>query len=95
MKNVVPLQMQYMKKMATIATTTRTYELFYDSVAVTTKGIDIIYTKTPTIFVSIDLSGNKFEREIPNAFGELRALIGDSIFPIIDLLVLFPDPWEI
>ncbi|CAI8586988.1 unnamed protein product [Vicia faba] len=76
MKNVVPLQLQYMKKMATIATTTRTYEFFYDSVTVTIKGNNIIYTKIPTIFVSIDLSGNKFEGKIPNAIGDLRALIG-------------------
>lgn len=62
--------------MVSVATYTHTYEVFYDSVTVTTKWIDITYTKIPTIFVSIDLSGNKFEGNIPNVIGELHALIG-------------------
>lgn len=48
----------------------------FSTTTVTTKGIDITYTKIPTIFVSIDLSGNKFEGDIPNVIGELHALIG-------------------
>lgn len=42
----------------------------------TTKGIDITYAIIPTIFVSIDFSGNKFEGDIPNVIGELHAIIG-------------------
>ncbi|GAU34069.1 hypothetical protein TSUD_255650 [Trifolium subterraneum] len=49
---------------------------YYDSVAVTTKGIDITLVKIPTIFVIIDLSRNKFEGQIPNVIGKLHALIG-------------------
>ncbi|GAU42415.1 hypothetical protein TSUD_324700 [Trifolium subterraneum] len=47
-----------------------------DSVTVTTKGIELELVRIPIFFVSIDLSRNKFEGEIPNAIGELRALKG-------------------
>jgi Leucine-rich repeat (LRR) protein len=49
---------------------------YYDSVTVATKGINITLVKIPTIFVSIDLSRNKFEGEIPDVIGELDALKG-------------------
>jgi hypothetical protein len=46
------------------------------SVTVTTKGIELKLVRIPKFFVSIDLSRNKFEGEIPNAIGELHALKG-------------------
>jgi len=49
---------------------------YYDSVTVTTKGIKMTLTKIPTMFVSIDLSRNKFEGDIPDAIGELDAVTG-------------------
>jgi Leucine-rich repeat (LRR) protein len=49
---------------------------YYDSVTVATKGINITLVKIPTIFVSIDLSRNEFEGEIPDVIGELDALKG-------------------
>jgi len=45
-------------------------------VTVTTKGNEMTLVKIPIKFVSIDFSRNKFEGEIPNAIGELHALIG-------------------
>ncbi|GAU34111.1 hypothetical protein TSUD_256070 [Trifolium subterraneum] len=47
-----------------------------DSVTVTTKGIELTLVRIPNFFVSIDLSRNKFEGEIPNGIGELHALKG-------------------
>ena len=49
---------------------------FDSTVTVTMKGMSMLLTKIPTDFVSIDLSGNKFEGEIPNVIGELHALKG-------------------
>ncbi|XP_045829845.1 receptor like protein 22-like [Trifolium pratense] len=47
-----------------------------DSVTVTTKGNKLTLGRIPKFFVSIDLSRNKFEGEIPNAIGDLHALKG-------------------
>ncbi|GAU35651.1 hypothetical protein TSUD_255480 [Trifolium subterraneum] len=49
---------------------------YYDSVTLTLKGTNMQMVKIPTIFVSKDLSRNKFEGEIPNVIGKLHALIG-------------------
>jgi Leucine-rich repeat (LRR) protein len=49
---------------------------YYDSVTVTTKGINMTLVKIPTMFVSIDLSRNNFEGEIPDVIGKLDALKG-------------------
>ncbi|QHO26596.1 uncharacterized protein DS421_7g200980 [Arachis hypogaea] len=46
-----------------------------DSVTATMKGLRINLEKIPNVFVSIDLSNNRFEGEIPDDFGELHALI--------------------
>ena len=51
-------------------------ELVYSLMTLTTKGICMPFKKIPINFVSIDLSGNKFEGEIPKVIGELRALVG-------------------
>jgi Leucine-rich repeat (LRR) protein len=48
----------------------------YDSVTVANKGINMTLVKIPINFVTIDLSRNKFEGEIPNVIGELNALRG-------------------
>ncbi|MED6174394.1 hypothetical protein PIB30_068603 [Stylosanthes scabra] len=48
---------------------------YYNSVAETIKGISITFSRIPMIFVIIDLSGNKFEGEIPQVIGELHAVI--------------------
>ncbi|WVY90961.1 hypothetical protein V8G54_036475 [Vigna mungo] len=45
-------------------------------ITVTTKGTSLLFKRIPINFVSIDLSGNKFEGEIPNVIGELQALRG-------------------
>nr|XP_025692493.1 receptor-like protein 35 [Arachis hypogaea] len=47
-----------------------------DSVTATMKGLRTNFKKIPNVLVSIDLSSNRFEREIPDEFGELGALIG-------------------
>ncbi|CAJ1971487.1 unnamed protein product [Sphenostylis stenocarpa] len=75
MKNVVQdevfssLQQQYMQWSFGIGTYT-------SSVTVTIKGTSVAFQKNSTDFVSIDLSGNKFEGEIPNVIGELHELRG-------------------
>ncbi|MED6150256.1 hypothetical protein PIB30_070690 [Stylosanthes scabra] len=63
----------------------RRYEPFYlfgnilleydDSVTETMKGLRSNFEKIPNFLVSIDLSSNRFEGEIPDDFGELSALI--------------------
>ncbi|MED6122590.1 hypothetical protein PIB30_041128 [Stylosanthes scabra] len=45
-----------------------------DSVTETMKGIRSNFEKIPNILVSIDLSNNRFEGEVPDDIGELRAL---------------------
>ncbi|KEH38656.1 receptor-like protein 19 [Medicago truncatula] len=53
----------------------KTYASGYsDSVTMGTKGSKMTLVKIPRNFVSIDLSRNRFEGEIPNAIGELHAL---------------------
>ncbi|XP_058742846.1 receptor-like protein 50 isoform X2 [Vicia villosa] len=55
------------------------YTNYYDSVTVGTKGINMTLVKIPTLFVSIDLSRNQFEGEIPDVIGELHLLKGLNI----------------
>ncbi|XP_027939314.1 receptor-like protein 7 [Vigna unguiculata] len=52
------------------------FGIFFPPTIVTRKGISRPFKKIPTNFVSIDLSGNKFEGEIPKVIGELQALVG-------------------
>ena len=47
-----------------------------ESVTVTTKAISMTLNKIPKSFVTIDLSQNKFEGQIPYVIGELHALRG-------------------
>jgi len=51
-------------------------ELYYSPTTVTIKGTSVLFKRIPINFVIIDLSGNKFEGEIPNAIGQLQALHG-------------------
>ncbi|XP_027356300.1 receptor-like protein 53 [Abrus precatorius] len=80
MKNVLQVEghsnLQYMWAGLGVDASQTKINLFYDSVNITTKGITVMLTKIPTVFVYIDLSSNKFEGEIPNYVGELHALIG-------------------
>jgi len=50
--------------------------VYYSPTTIITKGTSVPFRKIPTNFVSIDLSRNKFDGEIPNVIGELQALIG-------------------
>ncbi|MED6174393.1 Receptor-like protein 9dc3 [Stylosanthes scabra] len=52
------------------------YLEYDDSVTATIKGLTTNFEKIPKVLVSIDLSSNRFEGEIPDDFGELLALIG-------------------
>ncbi|KAL2967055.1 hypothetical protein AAZX31_16G153100 [Glycine max] len=49
---------------------------YADSVTITTKAITVTMGRIRNDFVSIDLSQNRFEGEIPNAIGELHSLRG-------------------
>ncbi|KAL2577535.1 hypothetical protein AAZV13_16G140900 [Glycine max] len=71
MKNVViDTDLQYME------ISIGAKKMYSDSVTITTKAITMTMDKIPKGFVSIDLSKNGFEGEIPNAIGELHALRG-------------------
>lgn len=47
---------------------------YQDAVIVTSKGLDMEFQKILTVFTSIDFSGNKFQGEIPEELGSLKAL---------------------
>jgi hypothetical protein len=79
MKNVTQVTVgtsvqPYMKIMVSVQPFS--FVQYYDSVTLTMKGTDMAMIKIPTIFVSMDMSRNKFEGEIPNVIGELHDLIG-------------------
>ncbi|KAL2967060.1 hypothetical protein AAZX31_16G153600 [Glycine max] len=75
MKNVViDTDLQYME--ISISYGSNKYS---DSVIITTKAITMTMDKIPKGFVSIDLSENGFQGEIPNAIGELHALKGMNL----------------
>ncbi|KAK7828363.1 receptor-like protein 33 [Quercus suber] len=48
---------------------------YEDSITVMNKGIEMELVKILTIFISIDLSNNRFSGEIPNTMGNLKELI--------------------
>ena len=50
------------------------YSFYQDRVAVTFKGNDFELQKILRIFISIDLSSNAFQGEIPNKLGSLNPL---------------------
>ncbi|KAL4298614.1 hypothetical protein S245_057997 [Arachis hypogaea] len=49
---------------------------YEDSLSETIKGVRLDFEKIPTILAFIDVSGNKFEGEIPDVIGELHKLKG-------------------
>ncbi|XP_011046863.1 PREDICTED: receptor-like protein 12 [Populus euphratica] len=54
---------------------TMTDGLYYqDSITVTMKGLELELVKILTVFISIDLSSNNFEGEIPESIGQLTGL---------------------
>ncbi|KAH1205878.1 Receptor like protein 27 [Glycine max] len=72
MKNVVlDSNGQYME-----ISTLQSENMYSDFVTTTTKAITMKMEKIRNDFVSIDLSQNRFEGEIPNAIGELHSLRG-------------------
>ncbi|KAK9280376.1 hypothetical protein L1049_014065 [Liquidambar formosana] len=50
-------------------------EYYQDSVMVTMKGLNIELQKILTIFITIDMSSNRFQGEIPKSIGKLTSLI--------------------
>ncbi|KAJ4822879.1 hypothetical protein Tsubulata_023542 [Turnera subulata] len=50
--------------------------LYFYSVTITLKGLEVEMQRILDVFVSIDLSSNKFEGEIPKEIGDLRSLKG-------------------
>ena len=56
-----------------------TTNMYTDYVTITTKAITMTMAKIPKDFVSIDLSKNMFEGEIPNVIGKLHSLRGPNL----------------
>ena len=48
--------------------------LYWYSMTIMNKGIDLFYGKIQRVFVAVDLSSNKFEGAIPNCIGSLQGL---------------------
>ncbi|KAI3470435.1 hypothetical protein Pfo_027098 [Paulownia fortunei] len=51
------------------------YEYYQDSVTIMSKGYEIVLVRILTIFVSLDLSNNRFHGKIPGEIGELKSLV--------------------
>ncbi|KAG7991809.1 hypothetical protein I3843_02G096800 [Carya illinoinensis] len=49
-------------------------ETFILSLTMMNKGMKMVYTQVPSLFIAIDLSRNRFEGEIPEAVGHLQGL---------------------
>ncbi|PHU01697.1 hypothetical protein BC332_31484 [Capsicum chinense] len=78
-KNLPTSLFQHLKAMRTIDQTSKepSYlgdSYYYDSVTVSTKGLELELGRILTIFTTIDLSNNKFEGYIPSIMGDLIAL---------------------
>ncbi|XP_019158225.1 PREDICTED: receptor-like protein 12 [Ipomoea nil] len=50
-------------------------EYYHDSVTIMNKGNEMVLVKILTIFVSLDLSNNKFHGNVPKEIGELKSLV--------------------
>ncbi|XP_019158221.1 PREDICTED: receptor-like protein 12 [Ipomoea nil] len=48
---------------------------YHDSVTVVNKGYEMVLVKILTIFMSLDLSNNKFHGNVPEEIGELKSLV--------------------
>ncbi|KAF3614035.1 putative ribosome biogenesis GTPase A-like [Capsicum annuum] len=78
-KNLPTSLFQHLKAMRTIDQTSKkpSYlgdSYYYDSVTVSTKGLELELGRILTTFTTIDLSNNKFEGYIPSIMGDLIAL---------------------
>ncbi|EYU39802.1 hypothetical protein MIMGU_mgv1a000665mg [Erythranthe guttata] len=51
------------------------YEYYQDSVTIMSKGYEMVLVRILTIFVSLDLSNNRFVGKIPEEIGELKSLV--------------------
>ncbi|XWS27382.1 hypothetical protein CRYUN_Cryun26dG0110300 [Craigia yunnanensis] len=49
--------------------------VYYESVSIATKGLELQFMDILTIFTAIDFSNNRFNGEIPEVFGELHSII--------------------
>ncbi|WVY91786.1 hypothetical protein V8G54_037300 [Vigna mungo] len=76
MKNVIRYKVDelYMQPYWNRSTTEFATEFATEFVTVTTKAIPMTFKKIPKNFITIDLSRNKFEGEIPYVIGELHGL---------------------
>jgi Leucine-rich repeat (LRR) protein len=59
--------------------TKTTHGFYQDTVSITLKGSDLVFTKILTTFKAIDFSNNSFEGPIPEAIGSLVSLHGINI----------------
>ncbi|XP_057784520.1 receptor-like protein 7 [Salvia miltiorrhiza] len=51
------------------------YEYYQDSVTIMSKGNEMVLVRILTIFVSLDLSNNRFHGKIPSEIGSLKSLV--------------------
>lgn len=51
------------------------YEYYQDSVTIMSKGNEMVLVRILTIFVSLDLSNNRFHGKIPREIGDLKSLV--------------------
>ncbi|KAG6408866.1 hypothetical protein SASPL_131892 [Salvia splendens] len=51
------------------------YEYYQDSVTIMSKGYEMVLVRILTIFVSLDLSNNRFHGKIPSEIGNLKSLV--------------------
>lgn len=51
------------------------YEYYQDSVTIMNKGNEMVLVRILTIFVSLDLSNNRFHGKIPHEIGDLKSLV--------------------
>ncbi|KAK6144857.1 hypothetical protein DH2020_021677 [Rehmannia glutinosa] len=63
------------KSKSAALTTIGQYEYYQDSVTIMSKGYEMVLVRILTIFVSLDLSNNRFYGKIPDEIGELKSLV--------------------
>ncbi|KAK4403850.1 Receptor-like protein 50 [Sesamum angolense] len=68
------MQLNSQNKSATLKTIGQ-YEYYQDSVTIMSKGNEMVLVRILTIFISLDLSNNKFHGKIPGEIGELKSLV--------------------
>uniref|UniRef100_A0A7N2L398 Leucine-rich repeat-containing N-terminal plant-type domain-containing protein n=1 Tax=Quercus lobata TaxID=97700 RepID=A0A7N2L398_QUELO len=76
-ENESPLTYIHVKANFTIPKGSWNYHLSYDynySMAITNKGMNMVYQRVQELFRGIDMSSNRFEREIPESIGDLKVL---------------------